>query len=86
MTVQETIVEALGVSRDFNVAAEARRRIEFLSTYLRASGLNAYVSGISGGVDSVAAALLAERAVEEPRAAGGDEIPGRSPALRRPGG
>jgi NAD+ synthase len=70
MTEQEMIIGALGVARDFNVAAEARRRIDFLSTYLQASGLSAYVLGISGGVDSLAAALLAQRAVEELRALG----------------
>jgi NAD+ synthase len=70
MTEQEMIIDALSVARDFNVAAEARRRTDFLSTYLRASGLNAYVLGISGGVDSLAAGLLAQRAVVELRAAG----------------
>jgi NAD+ synthase len=70
MTEQEMIIAELGVTSDFNVAAEARRRIDFLGTYLRASGLSTYVLGISGGVDSLAAALLAQRAVEELRAAG----------------
>ena len=46
------------------------RRIDFLGTYLRASALSTYVLGISGGVDSLAAALLAQRAVEELRATG----------------
>ena len=40
------------------------------ATYLRASGLSTYVLGISGGVDSLAAALLAQRAVEELRSTG----------------
>ena len=70
MTEQKLIVDALGVSPSFDVALEARRRIDFLGTYLRASGLSAYVLGISGGVDSLAAALLAQRAVEELRATG----------------
>jgi NAD+ synthase len=69
MNNQKAIVEALGVSGDFDVAREARRRIEFLSNYLRAAGLRSYVLGISGGVDSLAAALLAQRAVEELRTA-----------------
>jgi NAD+ synthase len=64
------IIDALGVTSDFNVAAEARQRIDFLSTYLQASGLSAYMLGISGGVDSLAAALLAQRAVEDLRVAG----------------
>jgi len=57
------IVGSLGVTPSFDVALEARRRIDFVGTYLRASGL-------SGGVDSLAAALLAQRAVEELRATG----------------
>ena len=72
MTAQEAIIEALGVTASFDVALEARRRIEFLRTYLQTSGLNTFVLGISGGVDSLAAALLAQRAVEELRAVGYD--------------
>ena len=70
MTDQEMIIEALGVQASFDVALEARRRVEFLATYLKASGLQSYVLGISGGVDSLAAALMAQRAVERLRAEG----------------
>ncbi|TPM89462.1 ammonia-dependent NAD(+) synthetase [Mesorhizobium sp. B2-1-5] len=70
MTDQQLIIEELGVSSSFDVALETRRRIDFLGTYLRASNLNTYVLGVSGGVDSLAAALLAQRAVEELRTAG----------------
>jgi len=70
MTEQAMVIDALGVTPDFNVTAEARQRIDFLDTYLRASGLSTYVLGISGGVDSLAAALLAQRAIEELRDAG----------------
>jgi len=70
MTEQKLIIGALGVAPSFDVKLEANRRIDFLGTYLRASGLRAYVLGISGGVDSLAAALLARRAVEELRATG----------------
>jgi NAD+ synthase len=70
MTEQQLIVDALGVAPSFDVKREAHRRIEFLGTYLRSSGLNAYVLGISGGVDSLAAALLAQRAVDGLRATG----------------
>ncbi|MER8761135.1 MULTISPECIES: ammonia-dependent NAD(+) synthetase [unclassified Mesorhizobium] len=72
MTEQEMIINALGVAPSVDVALEARRRIDFLGTYLRASGLSTYVLGISGGVDSLVAALLAQRAVEELRTAGYD--------------
>ncbi|TPM05514.1 ammonia-dependent NAD(+) synthetase [Mesorhizobium sp. B2-3-11] len=72
MTEQEAIISALGVAPDFDAAVEARRRSDFLGTYLRAAGLSTYVLGISGGVDSLAAALLAQRAVTELRSSGYD--------------
>lgn len=70
MTEQQTIIQALGVAAAFDVEREARNRIDFLSSYLRTSGLKAYVLGISGGVDSLTAGLLAQRAVEALRAQG----------------
>jgi NAD+ synthase len=72
MTEQQTIIRSLGVAAAFDIAREARDRIHFLSTYLRASGLRAYVLGISGGVDSLTAGLLAQRAVEALRGDGYD--------------
>jgi NAD+ synthase len=36
---QKAIIEAIGVAPAFDAATEARRRIDFLSTYLRTSGL-----------------------------------------------
>lgn len=70
MTQQQTIIQTLGVAAAFDVEREARDRIDFLNSYLRASGLRTYVLGISGGVDSLTAGLLAQRAVEELRADG----------------
>ncbi|HEY0033577.1 MAG TPA: ammonia-dependent NAD(+) synthetase [Devosia sp.] len=70
MGEQEAVIKALGVAAEFNADQEARRRIDFLSTYLRASGMKSYVLGISGGVDSTTAALLAQKAVSELRSAG----------------
>ena len=72
MTEQQEIIDTLGVRPDFDAAFEARRRTEFLGTYLRASGLTSYVLGISGGVDSLTAAMLAQRAVSELRQSGYD--------------
>jgi NAD+ synthase len=69
LTEQHEIIEALGVRPEFDAALEAQRRIDFLATYLRASGLTSYVLGISGGVDSLAAAMLAQRAVRQLREA-----------------
>lgn len=70
MTNQQRIIETLGVLSRFDVAQEAPQRINFLAAYLRTSGLRTYVLGISGGVDSLAAALVAQRAVDELRLAG----------------
>lgn len=70
MSEQEAIIKALSVTTEFDPALEVRRRIDFLSTYLRASGMNTYVLGISGGVDSTTGALLAQQAVSELRLLG----------------
>ena len=72
MTDQEEIIQALGVTSAFDAAQEAQRRTEFLATYLRKAGLETYVLGISGGVDSLAAAMLAQRAVRGLRETGYD--------------
>ncbi|QEN88896.1 ammonia-dependent NAD(+) synthetase [Labrys sp. KNU-23] len=58
------------VPEAFDPAAEAERRIAFLADYLKASGGRAYVLGISGGVDSLTAGLLAQAAVERLRTEG----------------
>ncbi|WP_108395471.1 ammonia-dependent NAD(+) synthetase [Devosia submarina] len=72
MSEQEAIIKALGVTSEFDPGIEARQRIDFLSNYLRGSGLNTYVLGISGGVDSTAAALLTQNAVSDLRSSGYD--------------
>lgn len=55
----------------FDAATEAERRIDFLATYLRDTGLKGYVLGISGGVDSTTGGRLAQLACERVRASGG---------------
>jgi NAD+ synthetase len=67
---QAEIVGVLGVARDFDAAAEAERRIAFLMDYLRSNFLRSLVLGISGGVDSLTAGLLAQEAVKRLRAGG----------------
>lgn len=69
---QAQIAKTLGVSRDFDAAAEAERRIAFLADYLKQNALRTLVLGISGGVDSLAAGLLAQRAVERLRKGGSE--------------
>jgi len=68
---QREIARVLGVSDAFDAAAEIERRVAFLADYLRSSGLQTYVLGISGGVDSLTAGCLAQRAVERIREQGG---------------
>lgn len=70
LSQQTKIAEALGVAAIFDVAGEIERRIAFLADYLRAGKATAYVLGISGGVDSLAAGLLTQAAVERVRAGG----------------
>ncbi|WP_119268705.1 ammonia-dependent NAD(+) synthetase [Taklimakanibacter deserti] len=69
---QIKIARDLGVAATFDIEAEIARRIAFLGDYLRAARGRAYVLGISGGVDSLTAGLLAQAAVERLRATGYD--------------
>lgn len=55
----------------FEADAEAERRIGFLADYLRRTGLQGYVLGISGGVDSTTGGRLAQLACERVREEGG---------------
>jgi NAD+ synthase len=67
---QEQIARELGVSPDFDPAAEIHRRIDFLVDYARAAGGQALVLGISGGVDSTVAGRLCQLAAERMRERG----------------
>jgi NAD+ synthase len=69
---QLSISRTLGVTADFDAALEVRRRIDFLGRYLRQASCRTFVLGISGGVDSLVAGLLAQAAVSEVRADGYD--------------
>ncbi|SDC12424.1 NAD+ synthase [Paracidovorax valerianellae] len=67
---QQKILESLSVLREFDAETELERRVDFLAKYLARSGRRAYVLGISGGVDSLVAGCLAQRAAARRRAAG----------------
>jgi NAD+ synthase len=67
---QRDIINALQVQRARDAAQEASARIAFLEQYLLDHGGNAYVLGISGGIDSTTAGRLAQLAVERVRARG----------------
>lgn len=84
---QQEIAAALNVCAPFDgaaaIQAEIDRRVAFIQQCLRESGLKTLVLGISGGVDSTTAGLLAQRAVEGMREAGeGDDF--RFIAVRLP--
>ena len=83
MSVQTEIIAALGVSATFDAAGEAEQRVGFLEHYMATSGLRAYVLGISGGIDSLTAGLLAQSAVRRLRQGGYD---GEFVAVRLPYG
>lgn len=69
---QQDIIRELGVTKTFDVSQEIERRLQFLVGYLRFSGAKTLVLGISGGVDSLTAGLLAQRAVQALRDTGYD--------------
>lgn len=64
------ILAALQVVNRFDADAELERRIAFLAEDLLSSGRQLLVLGISGGVDSLVAGAMAQRAVARLRAQG----------------
>ena len=73
MTLQEIIIQQLGVKPVIDPQEEIRKSIDFLKAYLKKhSFLKSYVLGISGGQDSTLAGRLAQLAIEEMRAETGD--------------
>ncbi|GAB7530710.1 ammonia-dependent NAD(+) synthetase [Pseudomonas sp. 3A(2025)] len=74
--LQRQIAEQLKVQPPFAdqaaLQAEVTRRVEFIKQSLHNARLKTLVLGISGGVDSLTAGLLAQRAVRELRESSGD--------------
>ncbi|MCT1866367.1 ammonia-dependent NAD(+) synthetase [Dermabacter sp. p3-SID358] len=70
--IQHVIVNEMGVKPHIDPAEEVERRVAFLAEYMRSTGTNGFVLGISGGVDSTLAGRLAQLAVEKVRREGGD--------------
>jgi NAD+ synthase len=77
------IAAELLVAPVFDAAHETQRRVNFIASYLAASGMESLVLGISGGVDSTTAGRLCQLAAEQLRAAG---RPARFIAMRLPYG
>lgn len=76
LTIQREIAEVLNVCPPFAneqaLVAELERRIDFLKHTLVESGAKTYVLGISGGVDSLTAGMMTQRAIKELREETGD--------------
>lgn len=74
--VQLEIARALKVQAPFanqgELETEVTRRVQFIKDCLQNARLKVLVLGISGGVDSLTAGLLAQRAVRELREGTGD--------------
>ena len=68
--IQSQIIDALDVRPAIDPADEVRRRVDFLKAYLRSTGAEGFVLGISGGQDSSLAGRLAQLAIEELAAEG----------------
>lgn len=74
MTLQQEIIQELGVSPVIDPQQEIRRSVDFLKAYLtKNSFLKTLVLGISGGQDSTLAGRLAQLAMTELRAETGDD-------------
>lgn len=74
MTLQQEIIEALGVKPTVDAEEEVRRSVDFLKAYLKAHPfLKTLVLGISGGQDSTLAGKLSQLAISELRQETGNE-------------
>ncbi|MET7767808.1 ammonia-dependent NAD(+) synthetase [Nocardia sp. NPDC005366] len=73
VSVREQIISELGVQPNIEPKVEVRRRIDFLTEYLRATPARGFVLGVSGGQDSALTGRLCQLAVEELRADGMDD-------------
>lgn len=73
LSMQEEIINALGVKPSIEPEAEVRRRVDFLKSRVLESGADGLLIGISGGVDSAAAAGLCKAATDELTALGGKD-------------
>lgn len=63
--IQNAIRSNLDVKQQIDVSAEITKRVNFIKSYMCLSGSKTLVLGISGGVDSLTAGLLAQKAVNE---------------------
>src|SRR5690606_6301634 len=73
MSLQQQIIERLGVKPQIDPAAEIRKRVDFLKQYVKSSGTTGLLIAISGGIDSAVAAGLCKIATDELSAEEGRE-------------
>ncbi|RDV29443.1 ammonia-dependent NAD(+) synthetase [Alteromonas aestuariivivens] len=62
---KQDVIQEMKVLPSIDVGYEVARRVSFIKQQLKASGLNALVLGISGGIDSCTLGRLAQLAVDE---------------------
>lgn len=65
MSMQQEIINRLGVKPVIDVEEEVRKRIDFLKEYVTSSRTTGLLIAISGGIDSAVAAGLCKRATDE---------------------
>ncbi|WP_100656711.1 ammonia-dependent NAD(+) synthetase [Alteromonas flava] len=63
--LKQRVIKEMQVLPHIDVEYEVTRRVNFIKTQLRQSGLNSLVLGISGGIDSCTLGRLAQIAVNE---------------------
>lgn len=63
--LKQSVIEEMKVLPEIDVEFEVTRRVNFIKSQLKASGMNALVLGISGGIDSCTLGRLAQLAVDE---------------------
>lgn len=74
MSLQQTIIQALGVKPEIDSAQEIRLSVNFLKSYLATYPfIKSLVLGISGGQDSTLTGKLCQMAISELRAETGDD-------------
>lgn len=62
---KQTVIDEMKVLPQIDVDYEVTRRVNFIKSHLKGSGLNTLVLGISGGIDSCTLGRLAQLAVNE---------------------
>ncbi|NBD23767.1 ammonia-dependent NAD(+) synthetase [Paenibacillus glycinis] len=65
MSLQEQIIQELGVKPEIDPQQEIRKRVDFLKDYVRKSGTTGLLIAISGGIDSAVATGLCKQATDE---------------------